>query len=474
MANVFISSRMSELETERLAAFHAYHRLGHRPLMFEMQPTDGGVKQTVIHMIDSADVFVGIFRDTIGPQSYDLEVLPPILYELARFVAGFCAPSRRAGACKATARSPDCLSAMHQYLRGRCLPSEVLPGCRAALEEAQRRLVMFAAEPLDERTVSTQLEALLALLRSAGVPVRYFANRFDLFTQIVTHPFQHPAKGSAAAEGELRYVVRYAGSDHPGQVHALATEAFGRGMNIEYLFVQTDRERKRTAITALVVPYAQPRSVARRPGELQHDPAGALCAALSARKSLFTKSGLSVEGEAQPPALPSVSPDFTGAAYLKVRIYHLNVPGIIARISHMLADRTTIFRFALNIERCVLLCLDPPSHLRHLLYGSDMQAFTGSDMQALTSPLRSMQSIQICDLVLTDAAANEGETLRSRGLAGVFQLENALSSIAGVDHVICSNWSDSEGRGQSLPQKGVRAHRQVQPVARAKRPRRKE
>jgi len=454
---------MSELESERLAAFHAYHRLGHRPVMFEMQPTDGGVKETVNHMIDNADVFVGIFRDTIGPQSYDLEVLPPILYELARFVAGFCAHSQRAGACEASPRTPDCLVAMHQYLRGRCLPREVLPGCEAALKEARERLVMFAAEPLDERTVSTQLEALLTLLRSAGVPVKYFTNRFDLFTQIVSHPFQQPAKGSAAVEDELRYVVRYAGSDHPGQVHALATEAFGRGMNIEYLFVETDREHKKTAITALVVPYAQLRSAARKP---QHDPAGTLCAALSARENLFTKSGLSVEGEAQPPALPSVSRDFAGAAYLRVRIYHLNVPGIVARISHMLADRTTIFRFALNIERCVLLCLDPPRYLHHLLHGGDVQTFA--------SPLHYMRSIQICDLVLTDAAANESDALRSRDLVGVFQLENALSSIAGVDHVICSNWSDSEGPRQSLPQKGGQARRQVQAVARAKRPRRKE
>ncbi len=458
MAYVFISSRMSELATERLSAFQACHRLGHRPMMFEMQPVEGGIEPTVQDMIQNADLFVGILRDTLGPQSFVLGGLPPILYELAQFVGKFCRSRKKSGCPDGIHAKRDCPAILHDYLRGRCLLSDVPHGCVDALRKARGQLVMYAAEPIDERTVSSQVEGLLAQLRSSDVRVEYFGNRFDLFTKIVENETLNAWKTRGARTAQTRFQVSYQGKDEPGQVYELAAAAFRRRMNIEYLYVNVtaDGAQKRTHIASRWMPYVERGKEVLSAQDLQRELHDELCSgdtasdaggaeepvgkAAAGRDALergqrfrdkFQRAGLQVDSESPGAPIPRIVPGFPGGPHLKVRIYHLNVPGIVARISHMLAYGAPAFRFVLNIEQCVMLSPDPPAQLKDLPWGNEPLNFVADSS--------SFRAFQICDLLLTDATQGK-DTLYSRGTNGVYELENALSSIAGVDHVVSSDW----------------------------------
>jgi hypothetical protein len=123
--------------------------------------------------------------------------------------------------------------------------------------------------------------------------------------------------------------------------------------------------------------------------------------------------------------------ELAGVQYLKVRIHHLNVPGIVARISQMLAGKNKIFPYPLNIERCAMLSISPSDELDLLLYGTPLNEFASAS--------QNLRAFQVCDLLLTDAQ-NGGDGLKAKCSAGIYELENALSSIAGVDYVVCSDW----------------------------------
>lgn len=471
MAYVFISSRMSELEAERLAAFHACHRLGHRPMMFEMQPTDDGVAPAVDYMVGHAKFFIGIVRNTLGPTSYDLHDLPPILYELGLFISKQCRRSSGHPECLNEPGKRDCLATLHGYLRGRYLPGDEPRECANALENARGRLFMFAAEPREESEVSTQVQALVAQLQAVRVPVTYFRNRFELFAKIVELDPLKDVTGGIEVEDEVRYAVTYEGRDYPGQVYQLAMAAFSDLMNIEHLFVQTEGGSGSTYILALVAPYAKlgkarwtEESLKERFVRALVDDARAAAGDLEGGRwrrfqkartpqektadydegSIFCERGFSVwKADPMSEAGARVRSEEDrhrkldgslrecGKPHVRVRIYHLNVPGIIARMSQMLAGKSRIFPHPLNIESCAMQAPELSSYLGPLPYGDAFNEFE--------SVSQNLHGFQVCDLLLTDAA-EAGSGLGAKGSAGIYELENALSSIAGVDYVVCSDW----------------------------------
>lgn len=86
LSNVFISSRMEELASERRSAFDAIYLYGLIPLAFETEPTGQSEKDMIDSLVDSSDIFVGIYYETIGKQQEMLNNLEPIVYEMYRFL----------------------------------------------------------------------------------------------------------------------------------------------------------------------------------------------------------------------------------------------------------------------------------------------------------------------------------------------------------------------------------------------------
>lgn len=86
LSNVFISSRMEELAFERRSVFDALYLSGLTPLAFETEPTAKTEKEMIDTLVDSSDLFVGIYHETIGAPQTKLAGLEPIAYELYRFL----------------------------------------------------------------------------------------------------------------------------------------------------------------------------------------------------------------------------------------------------------------------------------------------------------------------------------------------------------------------------------------------------
>lgn len=80
---VFVSSRMSQF-AERKAAINAIHVAGHRPLFIEAEEyraTPDELREKMDRMLEQADLFVGIYGDSLGENETALDY-KPVLYEL--------------------------------------------------------------------------------------------------------------------------------------------------------------------------------------------------------------------------------------------------------------------------------------------------------------------------------------------------------------------------------------------------------
>ena len=76
---------MGELASERKAAYEAIFSCGLLPLMFETEPIKDE-KNQIDTLVDSSDLFLGIFKHSLGKRREAFYGLSPIEYELYRFL----------------------------------------------------------------------------------------------------------------------------------------------------------------------------------------------------------------------------------------------------------------------------------------------------------------------------------------------------------------------------------------------------
>jgi hypothetical protein len=255
---IFISSRMEELAMERQSAFDAIYEAGLTPILFEMEPRSAERKK-IDALVDRADLFLGVFYQTIGTPNENLCGLCPVEYELYRFLTRFdVCPHPES--CQLTEDDRDEISRRmddRDYLRD--LQARLRRECKKeegeVFDVVKARVRLFLRVLRQDNSLSRKLAELLD-----GMPVerfgnaaepppevirflqerRYIPSHMDLFHRIFSEV------SSALATGRIQRIdpdiktqlcCRVKGPDQPGLLFTVLDACFSKALNIKSLSI---------------------------------------------------------------------------------------------------------------------------------------------------------------------------------------------------------------------------------------------
>lgn len=490
---VFISSRMNELAIDRRIAFSTCHYLGFRSLMFEMEPIDD-LKKKINDMIEVSDYFIGLYFKTVGVRNYELYRMSPIEYEIAYFIRRKCPKNS-----KCDKREEKCLSRIRDIITGHYgdffdknndmvynLSTGDIDNCKEAFESARPNIRIFCKYFNDEHAMSPQLLAFLTGMIRAGVLHVDYEDEWDLSRKIAKeYSDEISTKGIAEkdTEAEKEYLLIFKGKDREYQLKEFSKYAFFHHINIERLIVYSADNKTST--------YAILRNFSLKAGELTsaefRERLTDGVANRTVKKNgktvyLFDRDGMNEEPEKEtievlqikngPPEetvkaeqeLEKAEKSFgcddiirkkcegglRDRAIIIVRLYHLNVPGLIYNVTKVLVgDEPFGCPIKFNIERC--LTRKRAKQRYHIAYEKDKKR-VGEDEDMYVYPVSydyfMHEDHQVTEMVLSwkkDDFENGDMTLTR-----VIELESTLGSIIGVIRVIISkeiSVDDSDGTG---------------------------
>jgi uncharacterized protein DUF4062 len=348
----FISSRMEELAPERHSAFHAIYSAGLIPLMFEMEPVQD-IKPQIDGLVDSADLFVGIYFQTIGIPKTDLGTmgpqkrfrhdLCPIEYELYRFIT-------RHWLHPAVGRKPSPLTdsqrkEISQRMRDRShirKLRELLHRPDAVIAKLlDERILLFQLRRRGESYISRRLADFLprppAITRFSTHVVkstqhvkekRYFPPHISLYTALTERlrALVHKRKigvdcGPLLPDQE--FDVRVEGRDRPGILYEMLCALQMCGLNMNQIAVT--KNGKEVEVLAAVAPYY---------GRLLAEERRGLLATTSNRlKEKFCQLTVEVNKELKPRFAPRAQ-----RSPYEYAIRAANLPGLAKAICELIVD----------------------------------------------------------------------------------------------------------------------------------------
>jgi len=270
LSSVFISSRMEELAFERRSVFDALYLSGLTPLAFETEPIGESEKLMIDNLVDTADLFVGIYHETIGARQNQLSGFEPIVYELYRFllrvfddeIVALAKESNLEGAESLLneriddptriqqLRTAIAEGRLNRMLAGRVRLFQMTHNYDSGVS---RRLTEFLI-PFHQGSARLRegeyryLRAFEAGRESVSEPVvqgakhceRFLTARFDLFAQVdraireaVEQGFELPRFKSAEEDGNRHYFEwRVTGRDQPGVLFVVLEAVFRERFNV--------------------------------------------------------------------------------------------------------------------------------------------------------------------------------------------------------------------------------------------------
>jgi len=456
----FISSRMDELIEERRVAYHTFVVSGFHPLMFETEPVEN-LKRSIDEMLEAADCFTGLYFATIGTHNYELNYMTPIEYELAYFIAKYC-DRREENGCRFKPKEKECLEEIRRNLTLHYHHDELkqLTFCGSAMEEAKKRIFIFNKQFCDEKAMSPHLLALLLGLQMSGFKHCDFKTKWHLGKAISSNLEKLQAEKAGSKEKLSWYQIEYEGFDFPGLLYTIAETAFRLGLNLEWVNQRIVDQKKCDArmtkkpslITAFCTKYADTDEHARPEADLTNEflkktdeiqpvniryeagdkpeKAGREVRDRQAERRARIQEGLRfVKPAGQTPAgPPKVKPPSRSGNQDKqiyVRVYHLNVPGVLTRITKVLCGGAEdVFRDVLNITCCDM----------RPLKDTDEKVVSVFESKSIQYGQFERDKYQRTDLELVlDTCFDEDRCARD---ALFRRLDLALRMIVGVDHVV--------------------------------------
>ncbi|RJO63043.1 MAG: DUF4062 domain-containing protein [Myxococcales bacterium] len=477
---IFISSRMDELADERRIAYNACHDKGLCPLMFETEPIEE-LKNTLNKMVDRSEFFLGVYFATIGTHNRELEDLTPIEYELARFIANQC-PTR--GCCtgkkqREGAKFPDCcLKDVRRYLtlhnedlfcprnattsqgaknksdrKGNPGLPEIPPPCDRAISLSKGKIFLYYKGFTSEQAMSVHLSTLLLGTQLLGFHHHDFLTKWELYT-IIARDFRFSSKKNTLAKpSEDFFYLHFKGEDYPGQLHVLAEAAFNLGLNIVNLIQRNFRRDNKAEILFSFRPYHPSVTNGSNPEAYKELFRGAIESVQKIEEKNQTEksaeifslmiAGLIKRSKVHTPAYiteQKINVLFKSKertkGFLYVRVYHLDVPGILARITRILSGwNKDVFPYVLNIEQCRMTSFD-----------DGIPVFKKSDQDNVKKVMSIRNKfLQYTEILLSSKDPSILKILKGAGTKKnhpseiLCTLDNALRSIIGVEHVMISD-----------------------------------
>lgn len=277
---VFISSRMDELAMERHSAFSAIYEARLTPILFEMEPRTRE-REKIDALVDRADLFLGIYYQSMGRQNRQLCNLYPVEYELYRFLARFdICPAPESWALEAVDREwiskrmsdasyvEDLTKRLRSELRtesGRLyelMRSRVRLYLRVNRSDnlMTRSLVRFL-DGMPKREFGAAEEMLPRVIAFLKEP-RYVSPSMELFSKVADSISRAFARRSIEC---LKHVcksilfLRVSGRDQPGLIFVILDVLFSNALNIKALDTRrVNSPEEKVEIFVAAEPFFQP------------------------------------------------------------------------------------------------------------------------------------------------------------------------------------------------------------------------
>ncbi|MBN1297884.1 DUF4062 domain-containing protein [bacterium] len=493
---VFISSRINELISERTVAYRACFEEGLTPVMFETEPIED-VKRTIDSMLDVSDHFLGLFFHTVGAPQFSLNGMTPIEYEICRFIHLKC-PNRLS--CETSevdclSRMRRIVSghyAKDRTHKGPCKlqsknDNDTLEPCVSNLEAIRKRglIHIYCKYPYDEKSLSPEMLALLQGLRDCGFEHSDFSNQWGLARQL------HDDMDTWWRNGSLDKSVpavwlKYRGKDTPGMMAQLLRFALMLNLNVDFLSSYVDdenlvkidarfslwrrknREEDSTGLKVNVenmIHFSMAVSAMRQgyldciaenhgrlekwfPAETLHftDSEAVFHRFTHLRLNLFENDGFTITTTAEDDGhrmaeivdrhMYNPLPELDSAQHIRVKIVHLNVPGVMFRITNLLAGNCRD-RFPYTMNNRIMLVNEYRENIQHRI-GVPLGKTCAAIMEQRLSKKKTIvpwnirgQYLQATEMILSCEHSMDPDF--------TFILHSALFSIIGVESVHVAN-----------------------------------
>ena len=273
---VFISSRMDELAMERQSAFNAIYEAGLTPILFEMEPRSAERKK-IDALVDRADLYLGLYYQSMGKANPHLCDLTPIQYELYRFLARFdICPHPESWEIREDDREQisrkmddtSYVTSLRNRLRSECRKEG---GPLFKIVKSRVRLYLRIHEP--DNTISRQLLEFLdgLIVQKFGNTTeeppaviqflqeyRYIPAHLDLFNMVfarITRGLKEEQIRRVDPDIKSLLLCKVAGYDQPGLIFTILDVCFSRALNIKALSIH--KAASQVEVSVLAEPFYQ-------------------------------------------------------------------------------------------------------------------------------------------------------------------------------------------------------------------------